>query len=82
MILWLVRDRDGDLVTKFFLGSKAVAYIQKMEIAGVKGLRLEKIFQAEQRELELPLGTAGLRKKIKHADKPAATSTASTVGSP
>ena len=82
MILWLVRDRDGDLVTKFFHESKAIAYMQKMEIAGVKGLRLEKMFQAEQRESEIPLGTAGFRKKVKHAEKPDATSTASTVGSP
>jgi hypothetical protein len=53
MILWLIRDSEGRLVTKEFSEGRARRYRERHEKNGILGLRIEKVFQSDERPLEV-----------------------------
>jgi hypothetical protein len=53
MILWLIRDEHGKLVTKEFSERAAKRFRERHEKNGITGLRIEKVFQSDERPLEV-----------------------------
>ena len=52
MIVWEIRDEEGDLLTREFREKRAIKKKLVLEKNGIKGIRLRKIFQAEDRHID------------------------------